>query len=64
VTARATQFRAPLYLEILVAGFALVASLAAQWMLSSAIHGTNYDGGDGKMTQATILAALRFGGLF
>ena len=64
MTARATQFRAPLYLEILVAGFALVALLAAQWMLSSAIHGTNYDGGDGKMAQATILAALKFGGLF
>jgi hypothetical protein len=47
-----------------VAGFALSALLVAQWMLSSAIHGTNYDGGDGKMAQATILAAMKFSGLF
>src|SRR5262245_54290998 len=47
-----------------VAGFALSALLVAQWMLSSAIHGTNYDGGDGKMAQATILAAVKFSGLF
>jgi hypothetical protein len=47
-----------------VAGFALLALLVAQWMLSSAIHGTNYDGGDGKMAQATILAAVKFSGLF
>src|SRR5260370_18105070 len=47
-----------------VAGFGLVAFLAAQWMLSSAIPGTNYDGGDGKMAQATILAAVKFSGLF
>src|SRR5215468_7082615 len=50
--------------EIVVAGFALLALLVAQWMLSSAIHGTNYDGGDGKMAQATILAAVKFSGLF
>src|SRR5262249_23798028 len=47
-----------------VAGFALLALLVAQWMLSSAIHGTNYDGHDGKMAQATILAAVKFSGLF
>jgi hypothetical protein len=47
-----------------VAGFALLALLVAQWMLSSAIHGTNYDGGDGKMAQATILAAVKFSGVF
>ena len=46
--------------EFAVAGFALLTLLAAQWMLSSAIHGTNYDGGDGKMAQATILAAVNF----
>src|ERR1700722_7601170 len=46
--------------EFAVAGFALLALLVAQWMLSSAIHGTNYDGGDGKMAQATILAAINF----
>jgi hypothetical protein len=50
--------------EIVVAGFALLALLLAQWMLCSAIPGTNYGGGDGKMAQATILAALKFGGLF
>jgi hypothetical protein len=33
-------------------------------MLSSAIHGTNQDGGDGKMAQATILAAVKFSGFF
>src|SRR5499427_8790560 len=47
-----------------VAGFALLALPVAQWMLSSAIHGTNYDGGDGKMAQATILAAVKFSGVF
>ena len=56
--------RAAVFREIIVAGFSLLALLVAQWMLSSAIHGTNYDGGDGKMAQATILAALKFGGLF
>ena len=53
-----------IFSEIVVAGFALLALLVAQWMLSSAILGTNYGGGDGKMAQATILAALKFGGLF
>jgi hypothetical protein len=50
--------------ELFIATFALLALLAAQWMLSSAIYGTNYDGGDGKMAQATILAAVKFSGLF
>jgi hypothetical protein len=49
--------------EWIVAGFAL-ALLSSQWMLSSAIHGTNYDGGDGKMAQETILAAIKFGAPF
>jgi len=47
-----------------VAGLALLALLVAQWMLSAAIHGTNYDGGDGKMAQAMILAALKFTKVF
>ena len=55
---------AAVFSEIVVAGFALLGLLVAQWMLSSAIPGTNYGGGDGKMAQATILAALKFGGLF
>jgi hypothetical protein len=46
--------------ELLVASFALVASLAGQVMLSLAIHGTNYGGSDGKMAQASILTALSF----
>jgi hypothetical protein len=56
--------RAAVFSEIVVAVLALLALLGAQWMLSSAIQGTNYGGGDGKMAQATILAALKFGGLF
>src|SRR5262245_15623078 len=51
-------------LEVILAGFALSALLVAQWMVSSAIHGTNYDGGDGKMAQAIILAAAKFSGFF
>jgi hypothetical protein len=50
--------------EWIVAGFALAALLFVQWMLSSAIHGTNYDGSDGKMAQATILAAVKFSAPF
>src|SRR5215831_11122495 len=46
--------------ELVVAGFALVALLAAQWMLSTAIHSTNYYGVDGKMAQATVLTSLNF----
>jgi hypothetical protein len=64
VTVRATKSRTPLSLEILIAGFALVALLAAQWMLSAAIQGTNYYGVDGKMAQATILTVFEFGGRF
>jgi hypothetical protein len=56
--------RVAVFFEIIVAGFALFTLLVAQWTLSSAIPGTNYDGTDGKMAQATILAALKFGGLF
>ena len=51
-------------LELSIASFALVALLAAEWVLVSAIHGTNYDGADGKMAQATILAAVKFSGFF
>jgi hypothetical protein len=49
---------------LIVAGFALLTLLIAQWVLSTSIHGANYYGFDGKMAQATILAALKFGGLF
>jgi hypothetical protein len=54
----------PLRLEFVVAAFALTTLLLAQWMLSTAIHATNYYGLDGKMAQSTVLALLKFGGLF
>jgi hypothetical protein len=60
VTARLTELR----LEILLAGVALAALLAAQWMLSGAIEGTNYYGFDGKMAQAIILTTFEFGSRF
>ena len=44
-----------------VAGFAVIALVAAELVLSAAIHGTNYNGGDGKLAQATILTAYKFG---
>jgi hypothetical protein len=47
-----------------VAGSALLALLTGQAMLSVAIRGTNFAGGDGKMAQAVILAAQKFGGVF
>src|SRR5262249_153538 len=50
--------------EIFIAGSALLMLLAAQWALSSAIHGANYYGFDGKMAQATVLAALKYAGPF
>jgi hypothetical protein len=64
VTAPATEFQTPPQLEMLVAGFALAALLAAQWMLSAAIEGTNYYGFDGKMAQAIILTIFEFGSRF
>src|SRR5262245_18343692 len=50
--------------EFIVAALAIIMLLVAQWMLTVAIHGSNYFGVDGKMAQATILAALRYSGLF
>ncbi|MFL5069469.1 MAG: hypothetical protein ACJ8D9_07750 [Xanthobacteraceae bacterium] len=50
--------------EVLVAGFALLLLLTAQWVLSDIIHATNYYGIDGKMAQAAALAALKFAGYF
>jgi len=46
--------------RFLVAGFAVLALVAVQLMLSATIHGTNYSGGDGKLAQATILTAYKF----
>jgi hypothetical protein len=50
--------------ELCVACLALVFLLAAQWSLTSSIHGANYYGFDGKMSQGIILAALKYGGWF
>src|SRR5260370_15273944 len=46
--------------RFVVAGFAVIALVAAQLVLSAAIHGTNYSGGDGKLAQATILTPYKF----
>src|SRR5438477_10308095 len=54
--------RATFLFELAVVGFAIVGLVAAELLLSSAIRGTNFAGGDGKMAQAIILAAYRFGG--
>jgi hypothetical protein len=50
--------------EMVLAGVALLALLTGQVMLSVAIRGTNFAGGDGKMAQAVILATQKFGGIF
>jgi hypothetical protein len=50
--------------EYLIAGSALLLLLAAQWILSSVIVGTNYYGGDGKMVVSAVLTAFKFGGYF
>jgi hypothetical protein len=54
------QDRTALIPETIVAGFALLAIVIAQWMLSAGIHGANYTGSDGKIAQAMILTALKF----
>ena len=51
----------PLF-EVLVAAAALAAVLAAQWILTTAIPEANYYGNDGKMVQAVIVTAFKFGG--
>jgi hypothetical protein len=56
--------RAALLFEFAVVGFAMLGLVAAELMLSSAIRGTNFAGADGKMAQAIILAAYKFGGFF
>ncbi len=49
------------FARFVVAGFAVIALVAAELVLSAAIHGTNYNGGDGKLAQVTILTAYKFG---
>jgi hypothetical protein len=50
--------------EFIIAGFGLIALLIAEWILTSAIPGTQYSQGDGKVAQAVIHTALNFGGIF
>src|SRR5262249_2138282 len=50
--------------ELIIAGFGLIALLTAEWILTSAIPGTQYSQGDGKAAQAVIHTALKFGGIF
>jgi hypothetical protein len=50
--------------ELFIAALALIALLAAEWILALAIPGTNYSQGDGKMAQAVILTAVKYGGIF
>src|SRR5262249_10313885 len=50
--------------EFIIAGFGLIALLTAEWVLTSAIPGTQYSQGDGKVAQAVIRTALKFGGIF
>jgi hypothetical protein len=50
--------------EWVLVAIALTALLAAQALLCATIPGTNYYAADGKMAQATILAAFHFGAPF
>jgi hypothetical protein len=50
--------------EFIIASFGLIALLAAQWLLTFAIPGTQYSQPDGKMAQAVIHTALKYGGIF
>jgi hypothetical protein len=50
--------------EIIIVALALAALLAAEWVLTSVIPGTQYAQDDGKMAQAVIHTALTFGGSF
>jgi hypothetical protein len=54
--------RAASLFEIAVVGVAILGLVVAELLLASAFHGTNFAGGDGKMAQAIILAAYKFGG--
>jgi hypothetical protein len=50
--------------ELVLVAIGFAGLLAAQALLCATIHGTNYYGVDGKMAQATILAAFQFGAPF
>ena len=50
--------------EVVIAAVGIAALLAAEWILTSTIPGTQYAQGDGKMAQAIIHTAMQFAGLF
>src|SRR5262245_11553409 len=54
--------RSAISFEIVIVIFAILTLVTAELILSSAIRGTNFAGGDGKMAQAVVLAAYKFGG--
>jgi len=56
--------RSAISFEIAIVTFAILTLVAAEVLLASAISGTNFAGADGKMAQAVILAAQKFGGFF
>src|SRR5262245_5909612 len=58
------MLRAAARSDLVVPGFAIAALVVAELTLSRALYGTNFGGGDGKMAQAIILAAQKFGGFF
>src|SRR5262249_36871409 len=60
----AMQGRQAALAEAFIAVSALVMLLAAQWVLSSVIQGTNSYGVDGKMAQSAAIAAFKFAGYF
>src|SRR5262245_30143156 len=51
-------------LELAIASVGLIALMAAEWVLTNAIPGTQYSQNDGKMAQAVIHTAYKFGGIF
>jgi hypothetical protein len=50
--------------EFIIASVGLITLLAAEWVLTFTIPGTQYFQNDGKMAQAVIQTALKFGGIF
>jgi hypothetical protein len=49
--------RSAISFEIAIVIFAILTLVTAELILSSAIRGTNFAGGDGKMAQAVILVS-------
>src|SRR5262249_14949444 len=55
--------RAAAGLEPIILVVGMLALVGSQLTLSATMHGTNFAYGDGKMAQAVILAAQKFGGV-